>query len=280
MICVFDIETVPDIELIKKGIPDTQTIGPIEICEMAMEDQKQKSGSNFLPIYLHRIISIASVIVDEYGHFIKVGNFGKINFDEGSFDVDLIEKNLIADFLKFFNKSQPKLVSFNGRGFDLPVIMLRAMRYNLCANAYYEQDNPAFNKSKWENYRQRFSERFHTDLLDSLGHFGMARSLKLNDISLMLGMPGKYDMSGDEVYRIYYDEKINKLDSLTKIDEYCQSDVLNTYWLYLKYELLKGEINLEDYLNILDEFCNKIPQNQGYSEVFTHAIKKELENAR
>lgn len=275
MMCIFDIETVPDIELLARDFLESDAKSS-QLCEMAMAKQKEKSGSDFLPVAYHRIVSIASVITDEYGHFIKVGNFGKKDEIGICGDINAIEKNLIEDFLKFFNRSQPKLVSFNGRGFDLPTIMLRAMRYNLCATAYYEQDNPTFNKSKWENYRQRFSERFHTDLLDSLGHFGLIRSLRLDSVCSMLGIPGKYDMNGSDVYKIYYDETINFDEKMAKIDEYCQSDVLNTYWVYLKYELLKGELALEDYYSILNEFCEKIPQNAGYTDIFIKFIKKEL----
>lgn len=277
MICVFDIETVPDVALIQKSFSHIKADSSLEICKIAMEEQKEKSGSDFLPLYLHKIVSIASVIADDYGRFMKVGNFGKNLLGESQNDQ---EENLIEDFLKFFNKSQPKLVSFNGRGFDIPAIMLRAMRYNLSATAYYEQDNAAFNKSKWENYRQRFSERFHTDLLESLGSFGMVRNLKLDSVCAMLGIPGKYDMSGDLVYKVYYDENSEEKNKIAKIDEYCRSDVLNTYWVYLKYELLKGEITIEDYFSILREFKDKIPQNAGYSSVFTEALEKELENAR
>lgn len=275
MMCIFDIETVPDTELLARDFLESDAKSS-QLCEMAMAKQKEKSGSDFLPVAYHRIVSIASVITDEYGHFIKVGNFGKKDEIGICGDINAIEKNLIEDFLKFFNRSQPKLVSFNGRGFDLPTIMLRAMRYNLCATAYYEQDNPTFNKSKWENYRQRFSERFHTDLLDSLGHFGLIRSLRLDSVCSTLGIPGKYDMNGSDVYKIYYDETINFDEKMAKIDEYCQSDVLNTYWVYLKYELLKGELALEDYYSILNEFCEKIPQNAGYTDIFIKFIKKEL----
>lgn len=276
MICIFDIESVPDVEMISKNLKECEGLSEIEICQRAFEDQRERSGSDFLPIYLHQIVSISSVIADEYGHFIKVGNFGKTNTLVSD---DNMEKSIIADFLKFINKSQPRLVSFNGRGFDVPTIMLRAMKYNLSAYAYYEQDNSAFNKNKWENYRQRFSERFHTDLLDSLGHFGMVRNLKLDNVCSMLNIPGKYDMSGDQVYKIFYDKSQEMQARIDKIDEYCQSDVLNTYWVYLKYELLKGQITLQDYLNVLDEFGEKIPENMGYTSVFKEAIKKEIKNA-
>ncbi|MCE3047171.1 3'-5' exonuclease [Helicobacter kayseriensis] len=266
MICVFDIETVPDVDLLRKKFGYTGS--ELEICLQAFEDQKNKSGSEFLPIAFHKIISIASVVCDEYGKFEKVGVFGRKQEVQDSY----IEEVTLGDFLKWFNKAQPRLVSFNGRGFDLPTMMLRAMKYNMESLAYFEQDNSLLNKNKWENYRQRYSERFHTDLLDSLGHFGSVRGLRLDDVSSLCGLPGKYDVSGDDVFSLYYAEK-----NLKKIDEYCQSDVLNTYWVYLKYEVLKGNLTLRDYVEILQDWKDKLPKDKEYSEIFNEHLQKEIE---
>lgn len=266
MICVFDIETVPNIALLRQII-DQKEDDDLLLCQKAFELQKEKTGSEFLPIHLHKIIAISSVIADDYGRFIKVGNFGKEDD----------ERSIIGDFLSFIDRKNPKLVSYNGRNFDIPTIMLRTMAYNLSATAYYESDNIQFNKSKWDNYRQRYSERFHIDLLDSLSHFGSVRGMKLDDICMMLQIPGKYDMSGDFVHQIYYKKDTSPLQKLEKIQDYCQSDVLNTYWLYLKYELLKGELHLQDYYSILEDFASKIPNHKPYWSVFSTAIAKELE---
>lgn len=267
MVCVFDIETIPDVALLREKFEFEGD--DLEVCLKAFENQKQKSGSEFLPLVFHKIISIASVVCDEFGRFERVGVFGR----KGELPSDeVIEKRTLEEFLKWFNKTQPKLVSFNGRGFDIPTIMLRAMKYNLESIAYFEQDNPRFNKNKWDNYRQRYSERFHTDLLDSLSHYGSVRGMRLDDVASLCGLPGKYDVSGDDVYRLYYEEK-----NLEKIDEYCQSDVLNTYWIYLKYEILKGNLILSDYVQLLQDWLFKIPQNQGYSSIFKEKIQKEIE---
>lgn len=292
MICVFDIESVPDIELVRgyfgldsgrkidsdvvdsgaganidkrldssENLSTENAASSIAICEAAFAAQKEKSGSEFLPIFLHKIVSISSVICDDYGHFVKVGNFGK----GGD------ERAILQDFIDYINKKEPRLVSFNGRGFDIPAIMLRAMRYNICANGFYEVENPARTKNKWENYRARYSEQWHTDLLDTLGHFGSVRGLNLDGVCKMLGIVGKYDVSGSDVYKIYYAQ-----NDLAKIDEYCQSDVLNTYWLYLKYAILKGELTLGDYSVILQEWSERMPKDRGYSEAFCQNIQKEL----
>lgn len=282
MICVFDIETVPDIELVRQYYELDSSLSEVEICQHAFSAQKEKSGSEFLPIYWHRVVSIASVICDEYGKFIKVGNFGKknaestetkSNADSSAFTHLADERAILSDFLRFINSKEPRLVSFNGRGFDLPTIMLRAMKYNLSAFGYFESENASKTKNKWENYRARYSEKWHTDLLECLGNFGSVRNLNLDNVCKMLGIVGKYEVSGGDVYSLYYDKK-----DIEKIDFYCQSDVLNTYWLYLKYAILKDELRLEDYAGILENFKEKLPKDREYSQAFIANINAELEN--
>lgn len=282
MICVFDIETVPDIELVRQYYELDSSLSEIEVCQHAFSAQKEKSGSEFLPIYWHRVVSIASVICDEYGKFIKVGNFGKksaestetkSNADSSAFAHLADERAILSDFLRFINSKEPRLVSFNGRGFDLPTIMLRAMKYNLSAFGYFESENASKTKNKWENYRARYSEKWHTDLLECLGNFGSVRNLNLDNVCKMLGIVGKYEVSGGDVYSLYYDKK-----DIEKIDFYCQSDVLNTYWLYLKYAILKDELRLEDYAGILEDFKEKLPKDREYSQAFIANINAELGN--
>lgn len=262
MICVFDCETIPDVGLIQKTV-GIQKEG-IEASLEAMQMQEEKSGSSFLPHPYHQVVSIAAVIADDYGRFKKVGNFPK---DATVPD----EKELLESFLGYINDQQPKLVSFNGRGFDLPMLFLRAMKHNIPCPAYFEIDNPQFGKTKWENYKQRYSEQFHIDLLDSLGHFGSARNLKLDVVCSMAGLPGKYDVSGDQVLELFY------AGEYEKIREYCESDVLNTYWLYLKYELLKGNLTHAEYGDILGEFCRLLPSGRSYSEIFVESAYKEIQ---
>ncbi len=259
MICIFDCETIPDADLVRYafGLDGSD----YEVSKMAFEAQEQQSGSSFLPIPYHQVVSISAVIADDFGLFQKVSSI-----DGNS------EKEMIENFLSFIERHNPKLVSFNGRAFDMPMLMVRAMKYNLTCHAYFERENKILNKSKWDNYRYRFSDRFHIDIMDHIGEFGAVRGLKLDILCMMMGIPGKFDVSGDEVFSLYYDNKIEK------IKEYCESDVLNTYWLYLKYELLKGEITIEDYLHFLDTMSKKIPQDRSYSKVFIDGVEKELKD--
>jgi len=248
-ICVFDCETIPDANLIRKiyGIDGSDE----DVSVQAMALQKEASGSEFLPVMFHRVVAISAVMADEYGKFLKVSTM------EGK-----DEREIIAKFLKFINDYNPRLVSFNGRGFDLPMLMVRAMRYNLNAAAYYESENKELNKNKWENYRARYSPKFHLDLLDFISDFGSVRGLKLDTLCASL-----------QVLELYY------AGELDKINEYCESDVLNTYWLFLKFELLQANILQEDYinhLNVMSEFLAKNCAHRGYSEVFCSAISDEL----
>lgn len=255
MICIFDCETIPDVELAKSEF-EIELDSPMDICNRAFELQKEKSGSTFLPIPFHKVVAISAVICDDNFEFIKVGTFQK-----DSLVCD--EENLIREFLDFIDKQKPKLVSFNGNGFDIPMLFVRAMKYNISCKAY-------FNSDKWEGYKSRYSEKANLDLLDSIANFGAVRGLKLDTISKMVGIPGKFDVHGDEVVRLYFENEHNK------IKEYCESDVLNTYWLMLKYEILKGSLNRKSYVKILENFFDKLPQNRSYSEVFLNFIKREL----
>ena len=228
----------------------------------AMEIFKEKTGSEFLPVCFHRVVSISAVMADGFGRFLRVSTL------EGE-----SERDKIAKFLTFIEDFNPRLVSFNGRGFDLPMIMARAMCYDLSAAAYFETNDRDNNKSKWENYRSRYDGRFHLDLLDHISDFGAVRGLKLDHICASMGLPGKYDVHGDQVLQLYY------AGEQAKIDEYCRSDVLNTYWLFLKYELLRGKITKDDYLNyiaVMGEFLKKECAGMSYTPVFCDFIEREL----
>ena len=256
MICIFDCETIPDTDLIRSQFHLEGD--DISVTNQAFNLQEEKAGSSFLPVPFHQVVAISAVIADDFGSYEKVSSIdGKS------------EKEMLGNFLAFIDRHNPKLVSFNGRNFDIPMIMIRALKYNLSCPAFYDKENKTLNKSKWDNYRYRFSDRFHVDLMDHISEFGAVRGLKLDLLCNMAGIPGKFDVSGDMVHTLFYENR------LEEIKEYCESDVLNTYWLYLKYELLKGNITLEDYLNYLDIMKVKLPQNRSYTDIFKNGISVE-----
>ena len=260
-ICVFDCETVPDTALLRKiyGFDGSDA----EVARQAFAAQKAASGSEFLPVMFHRVVAISAVMADEYGKFLRVSTMKGAN-----------EREILNKFIGFVNSHNPRLVSFNGRGFDLPMILTRAMRYNVSFPSFYEVENKELGKGKWDgNYRDRYSGKFHFDLLDHVSEFGSVRGLKLDTLCASLNLPGKYDVHGDQVMELFFDGKIDK------INEYCESDVLNTYWLFLKYELLRGNLTLDDYaddISVMSEWLAANCAQMGYTPVFCEAVEREL----
>lgn len=252
-ICVFDCESVPDAALIRRlyGFEGDDE----SVSKMALAAQKDESGNEFLPLPFHRIISICAVICDEFGAFIKVNKI------EGN-----SEREMIGNFFAFINKYEPRLVSFNGKGFDMPVLVLRALKYNIRANAYLDTIT-----DKWNNYKTRYNDQRHCDLFESLGAW---RGVRLDTVCAMAELPGKYDTHGDEVMSLFY------ADKLDKIHEYCESDTLNTYMLFLKYELIKGNLSEEDYLSylsLMSEYIKTHKSERGYVQIFSNACESEIE---
>lgn len=250
-ICVFDCESVPDAALIRRleGFEGED----LEVSQKMMQMQKADYGSEFLPLPFHQIVSICAVLCDEFGKFIKVNKI------EGE-----SEKAMIENFFRFIDKFKPRLVSFNGKNFDMPVLVLRALKHNINAAAYLDATD------KWNNYKTRYSEIKHCDLLESLGS---GRGSRLDTICTMAGLPGKYDINGSQVMELFYAKEHEK------IHEYCESDTLNTYMLFLKYELIKGNLAPSDYtlyLQIMSEYLRKEKAERGYVEIFCKACEGEI----
>lgn len=261
-ICVFDTETIPDVAALRAVYGYNGDDKDVMLA--AFENQKLKTGSEFLPINFHKVVAISAVMADEFGKFERVNSIKASN-----------EAELISKFIAFINAQNPRLVSFNGRGFDMPMLMIRAMKYNLSCPAYFETNDNG--KDKWTNYRSRYDGIFHLDLCDHLGDFGAARGLNLDATCKSLNIPGKYDTHGDDVYRLFLDGE------LEQIQEYCESDTLNTYWLFLKYELLRGLINLDDYCDYLLEMSKWLENSKeelSYTPVFVEAIELEMQRIK
>lgn len=231
-VLVFDIETVPDIDAGRKlyeldGLSDEDT------AQAMFALRRAKVGNDFLPHYLQKICAISLVI--SHGSQLKVWSLG----DEGS-----DEKELITRFFAGIEKHTPTLVSWNGSGFDLPVLHYRSLLHGVAAPTYWEtgENQQAF---KWNNYLSRFHYR-HIDLMDLVAGYQNRAFAPLDDISTLLGFPGKMGMSGSKVWEQFAAGQIKS------IRDYCETDVLNTYCVYLRFELIRGTINQNEYTNSID----------------------------
>ena len=222
-IFVFDIETIPDVELGRR-IYQLDGIDDDDVVKAMFAKQKEKNGSSFLPHYMQQVVAISIVFRNQQA--LKVWSLGSTDSDEAE---------LIQRFFDGLEKYQPTLVSWNGGGFDLPVLHYRGLKHGVDASKYWDHGD-LDRDYKWNNYVNRFHWR-HTDLMDVLAGFQPRANASLEHIALLLGYPGKLGMSGAAVWPAYYEGRIED------IRNYCETDVLNTYLVYLRWQLMCGNID-------------------------------------
>lgn len=222
---VFDIETIPDTESGSR-IYGLEGLSQRD-CVKAMRAKRiEKTGkTDFLAHHLHKIVAISVGLRSPRGF--KVWSVG---------DAQSSEEELLVRFFQGLEKFQPVLVSWNGSGFDLPVIHYRALLHSVAAPNYWDVGD-VDREFRFNNFINRFHWR-HIDLMDVLSGFQYRAAAPLHEIALMLGLPGKQGMDGSEVLTAYQNGEISA------IRNYCESDVLNTYMVYLRFESIRG--NLDD----------------------------------
>lgn len=142
------------------------------------------------------------------------------------------ETEMVADLTRFLERHRPVLVSYNGRGFDLPVIAARCLRHGH-AFGYYYQDR---------DVRYRFSPEGHLDLMDFLCDFGAAKRSSLDITARLCGMPGKVGVDGKDVGPMIHAGRIDE------VRNYCLCDVVQTAGVFLRVQLLRGELDRAGYL--------------------------------
>jgi len=233
-IFVFDIETIPDIEFGKR-LHDLGDLDDAEVGKAMFAIRKQETdGSEFLPHYLHQIVAISAVLLT--GDKLKVWSLGT---------KDSPESELLERFFEGIERYAPTLVTWNGSGFDLPVIHYRALKHGIQAPRYWDTGD-SDNAFKWNNYLNRYHER-HTDLMDVLARFQGRANAPLDKIASMLGFPGKMGMDGSKVWGHYLDGDIEG------IRNYCETDVLNTYLVFLRFEYIRGRLQKTRYEQLLEQ---------------------------
>ena len=225
---VFDTETIPDVDGLRRTLSISDHYSDLDAVSIAKYYYRQKKGSDFLPLQFQKIVAISCVL--KRGDELEIWSIGNSNSGE---------KELIQRFMDGVNKFIPTLVSWNGSGFDLPVINYRALAHQINGGVYMDQgdNNHDF---KYNNFISRYHSR-HTDVMDFLALYGGRANASLNDIAKLCGFPGKLDMDGGDVYQNFQDGKIEA------IRNYCETDVLNTYLVYLRLIYLKNQFTDEEY---------------------------------
>jgi predicted PolB exonuclease-like 3'-5' exonuclease len=227
---VFDIETVPDTAAGRR-LYGLDGLADAEVANVMFHKRRQETGEHeFLRLHLQRVVAISAVI--RSGDLLKVWSLG---------DPGAPEEELIRRFFDGIEKFTPNLVSWNGSGFDLPVLHYRALLHGIPAPRYWEtgDEDSAF---RWNNYLSRFHWR-HLDLMDVLAGYQARACAPLDEVASMLGFPGKLGMDGSRVWSSFLAGDINGIRA------YCETDVLNTFLVYLRFELMRGRMSRAEYDN-------------------------------
>jgi predicted PolB exonuclease-like 3'-5' exonuclease len=213
-IIVWDLETVPDLAAAARML---------DLGEAPAADVRQALGSGFPKHPLHKIVCIGALIARRQAEGWRIDALGAPHTGERT------EAELISAFVERVGQLRPQLITFNGHRFDLPVLRYRAMVNRVSAAGL--QVRPYFH---------RFSDDA-LDLCDALGSFSPGARVKLDEISKILGLTGKPEgVDGSRVEEMVLDGKIEE------VARYCESDVLNTYRVWLVYELFRGSITVEE----------------------------------
>ena len=221
---IFDIETRVDKALVKSVCAPKEEISDRQAYERLRSERVAETGSDFLPISFHVPVSIAVGTVN---------NDAVLNNVETLCAEDYSEEGIVRDFWERVERFTGTLVSFNGRNFDLAVLELHALKYGCRAPRYFNQRF---------GHRYRYSEEGHYDLYEFIGNHGVHRIRGGFDLLCkLIGLRGKGDIDGSMVQDMW------EAGRLAEIHEYCRQDVIQTYFLLLRVELMRGRIDRGQY---------------------------------
>jgi 3'-5' exonuclease len=224
-----------------------------------------KEPGQFPPPYAWRPICIAAVNLqvvrtedgkDDYLRVMRMGVIEpgvKDGFPEFVAEADRRERALLTTFGEVMRLRKPDLVTWNGRGYDVPVLMQRSLRYGIDQSWWYDN----------REYRYRYSEEGHCDLADAMADYGACRTVGLDGIAKLIGLPGKYgDINGAEVQAAYAQGRAEDIGS------YCLSDAVQTTFCWMRWLLQTGRIGLSCYrasAAALVGICERNPRLAGFA---------------
>jgi 3'-5' exonuclease len=219
---IMDTESVPDGRLLAAVKYASHNLPPDEAIRRAQMEAREQSytGSDFLPVTFQYPVAVCILRVGADFTLQKINRLGEPQWQPRQI-VEQFWNGLVQC------KGRVKLVTFNGRGFDLPLLELAAFRYGCCGGDYF------LNRNRYNGN--------HLDLMDWLSNFGALRMAGgLDVLAKLLGKPGKTSCTGDKVYQWLLEGKIKE------INDYCMFDTLDTYFVFLRTRVMAGQLSLEN----------------------------------
>jgi predicted PolB exonuclease-like 3'-5' exonuclease len=222
----FDIETIPDVAGLRRLRDMPADWSDAHVAEAAFAARREATGSDFLPLHLHRVVAISVALRDRDSF--RVWSLDEPGEGEGA---------LIQRFFDGVERYTPQLVSWNGGGFDLPVLHYRGLVHGVNATRYWElgEDDREF---KFSNYISRYHTR-HVDLMDLLARYQPRAGAPLDELAQLIGLPGKIGLEGARVWGAWQEGRIGEIRA------YCEADVVNTHLVFQRFRLMRGHIDMD-----------------------------------
>ncbi len=221
---IFDVETRIDKALVKAVLHRHDEIGEEEAYARTRAQivARSRSGSDFFPLAFHVPVSVVIGDVSDERVLTAVHVLGAEGYSE---------PGIVCEFWERLERFRGTLVTFNGRGFDLPVMELAALRHGCVIPRYFKG-----------GFRYRYSDEAHYDLYEFVTNFG-AYNVRggFHLLAQLVGLPGKGEVDGAGVQALWEGGR------LADIHAYCRRDVIQTYFLFLRLELMRGRITAEQH---------------------------------
>lgn len=251
---IFDIEAIADGDLVAKIRFPNQGLLPEEAIARYRATLLAETGRDVFPVTFMLPISVAVAKVDADYRLLDL-----TVLDSPQFRPHVIARHFWQGWNHY---GRPTLVSFNGRGYDLPVLELAAYRYGLSVPAWFNVEARSY-----EQTRNRYNIEAHLDLFDLLSNFGAARlSGGLNLLANMIGKPGKVGVDGSQVQGMF------ERNESSAINDYCRCDVLDTYFVFLRTRVLLGKLTIDAERELVASTKQWLEERSASLPVYSHYL--------
>ncbi|MGQ0633784.1 MAG: 3'-5' exonuclease [Planctomycetaceae bacterium] len=254
---IFDCEAIADGDLVARVRYPGEALTPAQAIRRFRDEvlAERGDGKDILPVTYVLPIAVAVAKIDASFKLLDLSAL-----DVPNYRPHVITKNFWQGWSHY---KRPTLVSFNGRGYDLPLLELAAFRYGIAVPPWFNVESKSFEQS-----RNRYNIGSHVDLCDLLSNFGAIRlSGGLNLVANLIGKPGKTGVDGSKVQDMY------DAGQAQEINDYCRCDVLDTYFVFLRTRVLLGKLKLEDEQRLVSETKDWLAARAQATPAYAHYLE-------
>jgi len=218
--------------------------------ELPISTKVEQQPPALPPPPYHQVVVIGVLWMDASYRVLKIGAIGG---GKG-------EAQILRDFVRFVEDKKPDLVTYDGRGLDLPVIASRCLKHGIPFRHYFQA----------QDMRYRFSASGHFDLMDYMTDFGASRAVALDTMAKLIGLPGKVGVDGKDVGPMVHAGR------LSEVEAYCLCDVAQTTGVFLRVQLVRGMIELGAYRTAMESLIELMGSDERLAPVYAGIGRERL----